>query len=366
MVNAARILILSLALLLGMPGPYSAIRSLSSYTGFYSAGSQAQALSSEYVDNEEAGDDVYIRIDKDEVSGRKKEVSNLRFLTDERMSGSAQFSESQFRRLAVMLHAQSDHIWIVDCRQESHGFINGMAVSWCDSNNEANLGKTAEEVEAEEAALAALTGTTVTISPAWGDHRRAGLNIPVQKWETERSLAASEGIQYLRLSCTDHVWPSSGEIDKFIAFASALPEDAWLHFHCRAGSGRTGAFMSIYEMMQKPGTPVADILQHQADTGSGSLVHRASSKKSHAQKERCVLIRAVYQYIQANRDSGYEVKWSEWLASHSETITLHVGDHLDGTGYSSDQLVVNDSLEALSAGQATVLVGDRIFNIRVE
>lgn len=29
--------------------------------------------------------------------------------------------------------------------------------------------------------------------------------------------------------------------------------------------------MTIYETMQKPDSPVAEILQHQAETGSGSL-----------------------------------------------------------------------------------------------
>ena len=188
----------------------------------------------------------------------------------------------------------------------------------------------------------------------------------VEKWETEESLVSGEGFNYLRLACPDHCWPPADVIDEFIDFAKNLNDDAWLHFHCQAGSGRTGAFMSIYEMMQKPETTVEEILQHQADTGSGNLVERSAPEKSHAQKERCVLARAVYLYIQENRDSGYKVKWSEWLNTHSQTITMKVGDAINGVGFSSDPLVVNDSLEAVAAGEATVLCGDTVYFMTVE
>ena len=124
--------------------------------------------------------------------------------------------------------------------------------------------------------------------------------------------------------------------------------------------------MTIYEMMQKPDVPVEEILQHQADTGSGNLVERSAPEKSPAQKERCVLARAVFLYIRENKDSGYVVKWSDWLAEHNVVATMKVGDTLDGTGFSSDPLVVNDSGEAVAAGPATVLVGDVVYFIQVE
>ena len=283
------------------------------------------------------------------------------------MSGSAQFSESQFHDLAGKLkeQAEAEKVWVVDCRLESHGLINGIAVSWCGEDNGVNLGKTVEEVEAEEKALSGLTGTTITAYTAENDLPVDGQEFAVKKWETERALVETEGMNYLRLACPDHCWPPAEVIDAFIDFAGKLEEDVWLHFHCQAGSGRTGAFMTIYEMMQKPDAPVEDILRHQAETGSGNLVDRSAPEKSHAQKERCVLARAVYQYISANRESGYKVKWSDWLETHSRTITMQVGERLEGEGFSSDQLVVTDSLQAAAPGQATVLAGDDVYFITV-
>lgn len=312
-----------------------------------------------------AEESVFVRIDRDDPNAWKEELANVRFLQEEGISGSAQFSEGQFRDLAARLRDQAEDVRVVDCRLESHGLINGMAVSWCGEDNGANLGKTVEEVEAEEEALSSLVGSDITVYTAEKDRPKEPLKLSVEKWETERELVESEGMQYLRLACPDHCWPPCEVIDAFIDYAGKLEEDVWLHFHCQAGSGRTGAFMTIYEMMQKPGVPVEEILQHQADTGSGNLVERAAPEKSHEQKERCVLARAVYQYIQANRESGYAVKWSSWLEAHSHTAEMRTGERLEGEGFSSDQQVVTDSLEAAAEGQATVLAGEDIYFITV-
>jgi len=103
-------------------------------------------------------ENVFIRIDRDDPNAWREELANVRFLKEERMSGSAQFSETQFLDLAERLKDQAEEVWIVDCRLESHGLMNGMAVSWCGEENGANIGKTVEEVEAEEASFSSLTG----------------------------------------------------------------------------------------------------------------------------------------------------------------------------------------------------------------
>ena len=309
---------------------------------------------------------VFIRIDRDDPEAWKGELGNVRFLEEERMSGSAQFSADQFRTLAAQLRERSGDVWIVDCRLESHGFINGIAVSWCSDDNAANRGKTAQQVSAEEEALSGLIGTTVTVYTTENDRPVDGIPLSVEKWETEQTLVEGEGFHYLRLACPDHCWPPADVIDAFIAFAGGLGEDAWLHFHCQAGSGRTGAFMTIYDMMQRPDAPVEEILAHQAETGSGNLLDRAKPEKSSAQKERCVLARAAYLYIQENRDTGYAVKWSQWLEAHSRTVSMKKGDRLEGEGFSSDPLVVSDSLEALGVGPATMLAGGEVLFITVE
>ena len=72
---------------------------------------------------------------------------------------------------------------------------------------------------------------------------------------TEAELAAQKGVMYVRFTATDHLWPDAGEIERFRRFVKTLPKDAWLHFHCVAGEGRTTAFMTMYDMLKNPDVP---------------------------------------------------------------------------------------------------------------
>ena len=159
-----------------------------------------------------------------------------------------------------------------------------------------------------------------------------------------------------------------------------LPEDAWLCFHCHAGSGRTGALMTIWEMMQKPDAALEEILQHHADTGSTNMVARSTSDtqpgggltegpeltRKRATQQRIIMVRAMYSYIQENYATNYAVTWSDWLAARSRIETLQVGQKLQGEGMSSDPLVVSDTLEALAPGQVVVFTGDTVLIITVK
>ncbi len=78
------------------------------------------------------------------------------------------------------------------------------------------------------------------------------------------------------------------------------------------------------------------------------------------------MVRAFYLYFRENRAEDFAVTWSDWLAAHSRTEVLQVGQQLDGEGFSSDQQVVSDALEALSAGEVVVLSGDTVLYITVE
>lgn len=72
---------------------------------------------------------------------------------------------------------------------------------------------------------------------------------------------------YVRFTATDHLWPDAGEIERFRRFAANLPKDAWLHFHCVAGEGRTTAFMTMYDMLKNPDVPYEDIVLRQLRIG---------------------------------------------------------------------------------------------------
>ena len=66
-----------------------------------------------------ADDGVFLRVDRDDPDAWKQDLANVRYLTDENMSGSTQFSVNQFRALVPELRKQAENLWIIDCRMES-------------------------------------------------------------------------------------------------------------------------------------------------------------------------------------------------------------------------------------------------------
>ena len=240
------------------------------------------------------------------------------------ISGSAQFSEPQFRSLAERLRAAAGgrQIWIVDLRQESHGFAGGLAVSWCGRNNQANLGLGPERVQAdEEARLAALAEGPATAFAADGSSPGEGFPLEVRGRLTERALAESEGFGYLRIAAPDHLWPPEDQIDAFFAFLRAHdPGRVWLHFHCQAGKGRTAVFMSVVDMIRNPDVPLEDIAARQAMAGGSYLLrYDPASGDGSAKKERAAMTRLMYEYVRETRATDFSPPWSVWLKRRRET-----------------------------------------------
>jgi len=65
-------------------------------------------------------------------------------------SGSAQFSEKSFLEILKTLPINTFNLVIVDLREESHGFINGNAVTWRGENDWGNMYKSDEEILSDE------------------------------------------------------------------------------------------------------------------------------------------------------------------------------------------------------------------------
>ncbi|MCR1952043.1 hypothetical protein NSA50_13420 [Clostridium sp. DSM 100503] len=180
----------------------------------------------------------------DEITLKKNQDINLKGLDKLNMSGSAQFSESA---LSLIKDSIPDNFSIisVDLRQESHGFINGIAVSWKNSDNSANKGLSLPEVLSTENKLlkSIKLGTPITF------HNNKETVVP-KSVQSELELTKSKEIGYVRIPVTDGQVPTDDMVDYFIDFVNKLPDNAWLHFHCKAGIGRTTTFMIMYDIMK--------------------------------------------------------------------------------------------------------------------
>ena len=268
------------------------------------------------------------------------------------ISGSVEFSEQQFRTLARTLRecAGGDPIYIVDLRQESHALVNGVSISLYASRNAANKGMTTAQVEADERQrFGSLPGTTLVAYAARSDTPQT---IAVERCMTERELAQSEGIGYLRIAATDMCWPDANLIDDFIRFVKSVNMNhVWLHFHCLAGYGRTGIFMCIYDMMKNPQVPLKDIVTRQAMTGSEYLLHSSGTALS-IEEDKSKMIALAYQYIQENRATNYKVRWSDWVKEHTRIEMPNLEDY--NVLYLPDNLTVIE--EEAFAGTACEIV----------
>jgi hypothetical protein len=98
----------------------------------------------------------------------------------------------------------------------------------------------------------------------------------------------------------------------------ALPENAWAHFHCEAGLGRTTTFMVLYDMLRNATrVSLEDIVCRQKLLGYNyDVLHPAGpgNWKAPYIEDRIAFVRAFYGYARANPNGGPQL-WSEWLKS---------------------------------------------------
>jgi len=241
-------------------------------------------------------------------------------------SGSAQFSRLEFEQMLPKLKEQtSGPIYIVDLRQESHGLINGIGVSWYGYHNWSNVGMTLPQVEADEnARIKATLNQTIMISALDANKKPTLLQETlVNSALTESEFVTANGVKYFRITDTDHRWPSEESIDRFITFYKQLPKDAWLHFHCQAGEGRTTSYMAIYDMMRN-GKNVSfdDIIQRQILIGGQDILKTEAKKEKDVWKnelfvEKAKFIKKFYQYA-TETPNDFSITWSEWLKQHND------------------------------------------------
>lgn len=225
---------------------------------------------------------------------------NLEGLSELNASGSAQFSKESLGLIKNSI-GNRKHITVVDLRQESHGFVNGIAISWRDNNNQLNRGLTYCQVVNKENKL---LGDIKLNSPL---SIGKGKTIIPTSVENENCVVNGTGLGYKRIMVTDSEPPTGENITDFVHFVKTMPKDTWLHFHCEAGEGRTTTFMAMYDMMRNAKkVSFEDIIARQELIGGINLSTDLPS--------RFKILENFYSYCKENTED-FKVSWNEWINS---------------------------------------------------
>ena len=202
---------------------------------------------------------------------------NFRIVPSLQAAGSGQFSKQQLVRIKNTI---TENIIDIDLRQESHGFVNGLPISWYAHRNWGNQGKTPHQIRhLQKNLLATLRSKkSVTVyqilkkSPEGQVINKKGVAIFVKTVRSEHSLTHSLHIGYQRFFLADHSPPTKQQARNFVRFVNSLSKKTWLYFHCRAGMGRTTTFLVMYDIIKKGHhTPLSTILKRQALVGGKKL-----------------------------------------------------------------------------------------------
>ncbi|MBR1647896.1 MAG: protein tyrosine phosphatase [Selenomonadaceae bacterium] len=235
-------------------------------------------------------------------------------------SASGQPSEAALSTLREKISEQQfdAKIFVVDLRQESHGFANSLPVSWHVKNNAANAGKNSVEVEADEVErLKNLRGVETKFEPLGNADKQIFKPVTIipRVMQTEREVCEKIGVEYKRFAAADMQFPAPEIVDEFITFVATLPENAWLHFHCQAGHGRTTTFLVMYDIMKNPELSLEEICKRQYLLGGSNLLLEPEGDDFYAtnDRDRAKKIRLFYEFVQGTRSEQIGLQWSEWL-----------------------------------------------------
>lgn len=227
------------------------------------------------------------------------------FRIDSRLSASASAQPTELSLEEIRSKVPRGlSLWIVDLRQESHGFANGIPISWYEEHNAANAALEPSEIERDERArLQSLLGRKEKFEPLGRADKLEfkPLRKKVRSVETEREMISRLGFNYARFTAADMVAPDDAVVEEFVRFVRRLPDDAWLHFHCQAGQGRTTTFMVIYDLIKHPDRSLEESVKRQVELGGSDLLSISSGDDWYAQRhnERAAWLKNFYRRLRS-------------------------------------------------------------------
>lgn len=258
----------------------------------------------------------------EKYQGNKTGLDNLS-LSASGMPSIAGFAEI-YRQINSIKRSTIKQIIDIDLREEDHAYLNQDAITLTSEYDWINKGKSHEEaIASEKEWIKSLRKESVinnVLNPSQfkSGQFEEGFDKNVESITSERATVEKIGFIYRRFTISDHMAPSTTEVDKFVSLINNTKNDSWYHIHCRAGNGRTTTFMAMLDMLfNAKQVSFNDIIQRQAAVEPFydlSIVDRGDPTLTQFYVERYLFLRAFYEYAIARQD-GYSGTWTQWLAS---------------------------------------------------
>lgn len=239
-------------------------------------------------------------------------------LADLHISGSAPLDRTQMKGL--IQDTAGYKLYIIDLRQEAHAYLNSAPITWYADNDWINKGLSDKQAAEADKKRIEWLAQQDNVKIYTDKQQTRALRVAVISATDEETFVRSFQVAYKRFFVSDHMAPDNETIDAFVKYCDELPENAWLHFHCRGGSGRTTVFMAMYDMLKNADkVSMYDIVMRQAAVAPKYNIFsaddlEAGSEKTKLQKERSVIIKKFYDFSRARLTAGYKGSWLEWVS----------------------------------------------------
>ncbi len=247
------------------------------------------------------------------------------------ISGSEEPSEKGWKDISdyISRHKSSRNqpVLVLDLRQESHGYLNGKAITLVSEYDWINKGKSnSQSLIDQEDWLESLRvqkkirGVLSSQQFAAKEYSN-GKTTSVKVVKNEKDLVSRLGFEYHRLYVTDHAAPSDSEVDAFLTIIKNAPKDTWFHIHCRGGKGRTTSFFVMYDMLKNADKVSFEeiVARHASIPPYYNLfeVNRADPFLTPYYEQRLHFLSHFYQFAQQLL-KGYQGTWSQWNSSNPD------------------------------------------------
>ncbi len=143
---------------------------------------------------------------------------------------------------------------------------------------------------------------------------------------SEQAEAQKHGFEYNNIRIASKSYPSDENVAELLSIFDSLPADAWLHFHCHHGTGRTSVMLVMFDIIKNaPKVALQDIIKRQHLLGSTDLFNTEKWKYGTYTKEqlenRKKFIEQFYAFIVQRKVGGIQ-QWSDWKAQQNSNGAL--------------------------------------------